>query len=178
MVRRTMLVGVLVAPLLVVIPAGSSTPPVAAQAAEYIELSGDFSPDPGDEWISYGAGTASDWITVLHNGGVPGGNLTARTSRASCIGTGTYRPVVGNFDGTGYDEIFLYAPGASGDGMLYQNGSFCTTTPYTVGGDYQPIAGDFFGDGQDDVIWSTATQFVVWDHNGDDRWSYERPRQL
>jgi hypothetical protein len=172
MVRRTVLVGLLVAGLVVGlvvgIPAGSSGRPAAAQTAEYIELSGDFSSDPGDEWLSYTPGPEPDWITVLGNGGVPGGTLTTTTSRDSCIGTMTGRPVVGNFDGTGYDEIFIYGPGSGGDAMVRRGGGFCTQDPrYTVGGDYQPIAGDFTGDGVDDIYWYTpgVAADPLWDFN-------------
>ncbi len=71
---------------------------------------------------------------------------------------GTYTPLVGNFSGSGADDIFWYAPGAAIDYLWTSDGvrgSF-TKQAKPVNGTYTPIVGNFSGDSFDDILWYAA----------------------
>ena len=70
----------------------------------------------------------------------------------------TYTPIVGDFDGDGYDEVFWYLPGTGTDYLWdFPNGDLAggpVSYSFTVNESYyRPVAGDFAGDGADDIIW-------------------------
>jgi hypothetical protein len=81
----------------------------------------------------------------------------------------TYRPVSGDFNGDGRDDIFWHAPGTGTDWVWWgqANGSALgtpgTTSSLSVSGSYRPTAGDFDGDGRDDILWYSPTgQDSIW----------------
>jgi len=80
---------------------------------------------------------------------------------------GDYKPVSGDFDGDGDDEIFWYGPGATTDSVwTFTSRSSHSTVDKSVGGsNYLPVAGDFDGDGKDDIIWNDWTA-----NGGDSLW--------
>ncbi len=82
---------------------------------------------------------------------------------------GIYHPVVGDFDGNGWQDILWYAPGAAHDYVWY----FISPSGYvqkdvTVNGDYTPVTGDFNGDGITDILWYAPgpAQDYWWVGNG------------
>lgn len=68
--------------------------------------------------------------------------------------SGTYKPLVGNFDLNASDDVLWYAPGTAPDAIWFgaTRGSF-TSKSLTINGTYQPILGDFGGDARTDVLW-------------------------
>ena len=70
---------------------------------------------------------------------------------------GDYQPLVGDFDGDGYDDVFWYGPGAKHDGMWLgsrrDGNPFRSVATRSVAGTYRPIVGDFAGDRADDIFW-------------------------
>jgi len=70
---------------------------------------------------------------------------------------GTYRPLRGDFNGNGVDDVFWYAPGRRGDYVWFFGPSGAPTgRSYRVDGTYTPVAGDFNGNGVDDIFWYAA----------------------
>jgi hypothetical protein len=70
---------------------------------------------------------------------------------------GTYTPVVGDFNGSGTDDIFWYAPGTTADSIWFASaGSFPLKVATTVSGSYLPVAGNFDGVRGDDIYWYSA----------------------
>jgi hypothetical protein len=69
--------------------------------------------------------------------------------------TGTYTPLVGDFDGNGRDDIFWYGPGAAADGLWLtrRDGAAPVKLALRVTGTYRPLVGDFDGNGRDDIFW-------------------------
>jgi hypothetical protein len=66
-----------------------------------------------------------------------------------------YFPMGGDFNGDGFDDVFLYGPGTapdriwlgtSGQGRFY-------VQVVSVNGNYGPAVGDFDGNGSDDIFW-------------------------
>lgn len=82
------------------------------------------------------------------NEGTGGSALTWQVYRQPSVG-GYYQPVVGDFDGNGYDDIVWYGFGSEPD-HLWEYSSFTavTSSPLAVNGNYLPMAGDFTGDGR------------------------------
>ncbi len=84
--------------------------------------------------------------------------------------SGTYRPFVGDFDGDGRDDLFLYAPGRDQDFIFFgRSGNSWAAHKVTVSGTYEPLVGDFDGDGRDDVYWYAPglTADTIWYGQGD-----------
>jgi hypothetical protein len=103
---------------------------------------------------------------------------TTYTTETLPITGGDYEPFAFDRHGDGWrgDDIFWYSPTGSASVVWEYSNGVRTERIEPLSGDYTPIAGDYLGDGQEDVIWTTPTQFVLWDHNGDDRWTYDRAR--
>ena len=71
-----------------------------------------------------------------------------------------FQPIVGDFDGNGWADVFWYAPGATTDYLWFFDGEKNTgTTGYTwrreqIGGPFVPLVGDFgAADGAADILW-------------------------
>ncbi len=69
----------------------------------------------------------------------------------------TYRPVSGDFNGDGKDDVLLYAPGKAGDTLFLgtDKAASWSARRETVNGSYVPVSGDFNGDSYDDILWYT-----------------------
>ncbi len=105
------------------------------------DLTGDGLVDP----LEYRAGTGGDQIW----------RATASGSFSKSLVTlnGTVRPVVGDFDGNGYDEVLFHGAGSAADSILWGGPGGSTSQGLTVQGSYVPVVGDFDGNGVDDVFW-------------------------
>lgn len=66
---------------------------------------------------------------------------------------GPWTPLVGDFDGNGHTDVFLYAPGAAPDLLAKGSATGFTYASAAVQGTYWPQVGDFNGDGGDDIYW-------------------------
>jgi hypothetical protein len=166
-IRRILAAGLLLATVMVGASGGGATP-VAAQPAPPVFISGNFIGDARDEVFAYRAGEPQDeYLVVFDNGGIPGGDLNGTVFPFNVNGTG-YRPVAGDFDGDGRDEIFWHGPGTIPDSIWnFQSATSVTSVPYSVNGSYQPLAGDYTGDAVDDIHWyaaGTAPDYV-WEFN-------------
>lgn len=79
-------------------------------------------------------------------------------------------PIVGQFAGNTADDILWYTPGAGGDALHTNDGTFqFTSSPQSISGTYTPHVGVFAQpDGLEDVLWYSATAASqVWDFNAD-----------
>lgn len=132
-----------------------STPTVRSTA---LTIEGDFRPvigdldgDGDDDVFWYGPGRRTDAIWWMEGGVVKQSTKAAGHQ----IGGSAYRPVAGDFDGDGRDEILWYGPGGLSDsiwsGITPQGAK--TSTATKVGGNYRALVGDFDGDGIDDIRW-------------------------
>ena len=68
------------------------------------------------------------------------------------FGVAGSRPVVGDFDGDGVDDLLHYRPGGQTDLLDVSAGSGYQRRTVRVDGTYQPLVGDFDGNGRDDIF--------------------------
>ena len=83
---------------------------------------------------------------------------------------GHYEPIVGDWNGDGYDEPLWYGPGTGADNLWLSkgNGTFVNGWSVRVDRDAQPLVGDFDGNGRDDILWYVAgpvTEVIWWGGN-------------
>jgi len=128
---------------------------------DYTPFTGDFDGDGRTDVYWYRAGSGTDVIWYGDSGADEANH--AYTQQSMNV-SGTYRPVAGDFDGDGRDEVFWYGPGSAADTLWdFTSRSAHTDTAKTVSGaNYIPVAGDFDGDGNDDIV------FNDWTVNGGD----------
>jgi hypothetical protein len=64
-------------------------------------------------------------------------------------------PLFGNFAGSGFDDVFDWAPGSDNiDRLAISNGDRTfTNVRQSVKGSYTPVVGNFGGDAHDDILW-------------------------
>jgi hypothetical protein len=71
--------------------------------------------------------------------------------------SGSYEPLLGDFDGDQRADVFWYAPGTTPDYVwFHESGNGISSGRRDVNGDYAPIVApgsDFDGSGTDDIIW-------------------------
>ena len=110
---------------------------------------GRFSDDSGGDVFLYNPGSRPDGI--LH---VSASGPSATTSFRSVNVNGTYRPLVGDFDGNTISDILWYAAGSAGDSLwLFRPDGTHSTVRVNIGGTYRPVVVDANGDDRDDIIW-------------------------
>lgn len=112
---------------------------------------GDFFGDRREEHFVYVPGPDPDYLVWFSKTSTGDLNIN---SRQFSVNRHDYRPVAGDFDGDGKDELLWYAPGVTQD----QEWNFTSSTTFTrrfpkANGWHTPLAGDFTGDGVDDIFW-------------------------
>lgn len=98
------------------------------------------------------------WVTVRFAQGPPPAPPISEHAPAELVGERVglcygSQPLTGDFDGNGYDDVFLFGPGQVPDAIVYHGPGTQTVQPTTVRGTYQPYVADFDGDGRDDIAW-------------------------
>jgi hypothetical protein len=80
------------------------------------------------------------------------------------FGTPNATPVIGDFHGTGRDELLWYGPGVFLEGFTTFDGSGASTfgPAPQVSGTYAPVVADLDGDDVDDIAWTRAGRATVW----------------
>jgi len=101
------------------------------------------------------------------------GTIRARAKAAYPSMAASGVALVGNFAGSGADDVFLRQPGVRGDQLLAgSTTSFRNVAAYSVQGTrYRPAVGDFDGNGVDDIFWygPGSVPDSIWLSRGDGR---------
>jgi len=163
--RRTVALGAVAGLCAGMLAGGGPSPAAAAVPTDFQLLAGDFVGDARDELFFYTPGAGPDTLSQFSSDAI--GMLHEALGEFTV--NGTYRPLVGDFDGDDHDEILWYAPGSATDYVWnFTSNSTVSSVPYTVNGNYsRPTVGDYTGDGVDDVLWyapGTAADYL-WDYN-------------
>lgn len=128
-------------------------------------LVGDFNGDHRSDVLFYAPGSAADvlWTSQPY---VEGGSAASRFTATTMSISGTYTPVVGDFDGNGASDILWYVPGTGADSMWYfEDGHISSTASKTINGQYTPVVANFdhvdpvtdTKAAKDDIFWYSAT---------------------
>jgi hypothetical protein len=84
-------------------------------------------------------------------------------------------PLIGNFAGSDFDDVFEWAPGSfTIDRLAISNGDRTfTNVRQSVNGTYTPIVGNFGGDSHDDIFWYAPGEGAdsLWISRGDGTWT-------
>lgn len=164
--RRTIALGAAAGLSAAMVMAGPS-PAGAAVPDDYQLLSGNFvgGADSTDELFYYAPGSETEALaSFTHYGDVVSHDLLG-----SFTVNGTYKPLVGDLDGDGMDEILWYAPGTATDYLWnFTSNTSVSSVAYTANGTYAgATVGDYTGDGADDVLWYAPgpAQDYLWEYN-------------
>lgn len=129
--------------------AGVSTPIPSGGTSPVHIVAGHFRSGAGGDAILYRTATGADSIVHLASAG----DGVSVSEEPLTIG-GAFRPVVGDFDGNGIDDVIWYAPGTERDYLwLFDASGAHTSRAISIGGSYRPYALDANGDGRSDVLW-------------------------
>jgi hypothetical protein len=84
---------------------------------------------------------------------------TSATNARTLVAAGV-RPVVGDFDGDGADDIVQYRPGGATDSIAFtvaDGRRHARYRPTTINGSYATAVGDIDANGVDDIVWYSPT---------------------
>lgn len=116
-------------------------------------LVGDFNADGRQDVFIYRPGSGQELLIA----GNDARNYWMANASQNIQMSGTYTPVVGDFNGNGTTDILWYAPGKASDVLwAFHTLSSFTVTPVNIDGTYRPFVGDFTskdGRGADDIFW-------------------------
>jgi len=166
--------------------AGAATvPTTAAQVTTTQQLTataaakplvGDFNGDGRGDVFWYVPGTGADylWAGKARDDTTPTTKADRYTVTTEPI-SGTYVPLVGDFNGDGRSDIFWYGPGNAADSVWYFNADKTVVSVNTpISGTYVPVVGNFDSTDvsnlteQDDIFWySTTGKSSLWSGNTD-----------
>lgn len=129
----------------------------------YTPVAGDFDADGCSDVFWYAPGTTADVLWW-------GDEDVAQASTTFDVGFDTvsgtdYKPVAGDFDGNGTDDIFWYGPGAAADSLWLwsTNRTHAAYARSISTSTYDLAAGDVNGDGDDDLLFSNPSgSDVIW----------------
>ena len=142
----------------------SPAPSSAQVPTDHTVLAGNFAAGPRDELFYYAPGSEAEGLFVI----TMSGDAPMIELRGEFTVNGTYTPLVGDFDGDGFDEILWYAPGSTQD-YMWNFTSYTTiqSRSYPVNGTYTPTVGDYTADGADDILWYApgSQADYLWDYN-------------
>jgi alpha-tubulin suppressor-like RCC1 family protein len=132
-----------------------------------VPLRGDFDGDGRDDIFWYVAGPGADALWSGKERTSPTTIDADRFATQAMAISGTYVPVVGDFDGNGKDDIFWYGKGTAYDSVWYFTGrGTYTSKAFTINGTFQPIAGNFNATGTstdaDDVFLYGSGYSSLW----------------
>ena len=114
-------------------------------------FAGAFTYFGGQSVFLYTPGPTPDGILAIEADGTGEGFGTQFVPKTV---NGTYQPVVGDFDGNGYDDVLWYAPGPAADSLwLFSGNGAHSVRSRTINGSYRPAVIDANGDGHDDIVW-------------------------
>jgi alpha-tubulin suppressor-like RCC1 family protein len=137
----------------------STTRPVAVR--------GDFDGDGRDDIFWYVAGSGADTLWSGSSRSTTDTVTASRFSAQTINISGTYTPVVGDFDGNGRDDILWYGKGTLADSVWYFTGrGSLDSRPLNINGNYTPVVGNFNtasgSTGQDDIFWYASGYASLW----------------
>jgi hypothetical protein len=127
-------------------------------STDYKPFTGDFDRDGYTDIFWYGPGAIQDrlsWGNSSRTFGSDRGFNTAGVELPNAEAN-VYTPLVGDFDGDGFSDIFWYAPGAAADLQWFGGGGgrrFIQTATAVAETFDKSLVGDFNGDGRSDVFW-------------------------
>jgi hypothetical protein len=111
-------------------------------------LPGTFSSATGADVLVYSPGSATDYVAHVSN------SIPASVTFTAFSVSGTYTPIVGDFDGNGIDDVLWYAPGSAADHLwLFNSTTGHTEVAVNISGTYRPTVLDANGDPRDDILW-------------------------
>ncbi len=155
---------------------GGDTTTAAFGASADLPVAGDWNSDGKDEVGVWRPSTHQFMLDANGNGRWDG--TAGRDTLTAAFGVSTDRPVVGDWNGDGKDEVGVWRP-STRQFMLDTNGNGRwdgTAGRDTLTGAFgtsadRPVSGDWNGDGQDDVgVWRPSEGKFRLDANGNRLW--------
>lgn len=119
-------------------------------------FAGQFGKADGGDLFIYNPGPGRDSIETHFDMKTADGEIAGMGNRPETV-NGTYAPIVGDFDGTGTDDILWYAPGSGSDSLwLYRADGSHKVLTVSVSGRFRPVVLDVNHDDRDDIVWYGA----------------------
>lgn len=147
---------------------GSTTPTQQlTTGAAAVPVRGDFDGDGRDDvfWYVEGSGTDYLWSGKAHDA-TNSTTIADRFDVTTLPISGSYTPIVGDFDGDGRDDVLWYSPGTGPDSVWYFTGRGTVEgKDLRINSTYQAVVSDFDatdGLGADDIFWYNNSASYLW----------------